>query len=72
MLLQNAAKEWKSLGHWRSDLWAAELGMYYSNVYGKILFAALNILASVSFITISQGTSTVNYSSLRCFVFPLF
>ena len=25
MLLQNVAKGWNSLGHWRSNLWAAEL-----------------------------------------------
>ena len=48
MLLQNAAKGWNSLGHRRSNLWATELGIYYSNVYGKISFAPLNILASVS------------------------
>ena len=47
MLLQNAAKGWNSRSHWQSDLWAAEQGMYYSNVYGKISFAPLNILASV-------------------------
>ena len=47
MLLQSAAKGQNSLGQWRSDLWAAELSMYYSNVYGKISFAPLNILASV-------------------------
>ena len=47
MLLQNAAKGWNSLGRWRLNLWAAELGIYYSNVYGKIIFAPLNILASV-------------------------
>ena len=46
VLLQNAAKGWNSLGHWRSNLRAAELGMFYSNVYGKISFAPLNILAS--------------------------
>ena len=45
MLLENAAKGWNSLG--QSDLWAAALGMYYSNVCGKISFAPLNILASV-------------------------
>ena len=48
MLLQNAATGRNSLGHWRSKYWAAELGIYYSNVYGKISFAPLNILASVS------------------------
>ena len=47
MLLQNAAKRWNSLGHWQLDLWAAERGMYYSNVHGKKSFAPLNILASV-------------------------
>ena len=47
MLFQNAAKGWNSLCHWRSILWAAELGTYYSNVYGKISFAPLNILSSV-------------------------
>ena len=30
-----------------SNLWAAEMGIYYSNVYGKISFAPLNILSSV-------------------------
>ena len=47
VLLQNAAKGWNSLGHWYLDLWAAELGIYYSNAYGKISFAPLNILSSV-------------------------
>ena len=42
-LLQND----ESLGHWRSNLWVAELGIYYSNVYGKISFDHLNILGSV-------------------------
>ena len=37
----------ESVGHWRSNLWAAKKGIYYSNVYGKISFAPLNILASV-------------------------
>ena len=41
MLLQNAAKRMGSLGHRRSDLWAADLGIYCSNVYGKISFAPL-------------------------------
>ena len=48
MLLQNAAKEWHMLGHWFSNLWAAKLGICYSNVYGKILFALLNILSNVN------------------------
>ena len=47
MLLQSAAKGWNSLGYWHMNLWAAELGKYYSNVYGKISFASLNILSSV-------------------------
>ena len=47
MILQNAARGWNSLGHWRLNLWAAEWGIYYSNVYRKISFAPLNILASV-------------------------
>ena len=47
MFLQNAEKGWNSLGHRRSNLWAAQLGIYYSKVYGKISFAPLNILASV-------------------------
>ena len=38
MLLQNAAKASNSLGYWSSNLWAAELDIYYSNVYGKISF----------------------------------
>ena len=42
MLLQNAVKGWNSLCHRRSNLWAAELGICYSNVYGKISFAPLN------------------------------
>ena len=29
------------------NLWAFELGIYYSNVYGEISFASLNILSSV-------------------------
>ena len=37
MLHENAAKGWNSLGHWRSILWVAELGLRYSNVYGKII-----------------------------------
>ena len=45
MLLQYAVKGWNSLGHRRSILWAAELGIYYSNFYEKITFAPLNILA---------------------------
>ena len=48
MLLQNAAKGWNSLGHWHMNLWATELGINYSNVYGKISFAPLNILSSVN------------------------
>ena len=47
MLLQNAAKEWNSFGHRRSKLWAAELGLYNSYVYGKISFACLNNFGSV-------------------------
>ena len=47
MLLQSAAKGWNSLGYWHMNLWVAELGKYYSNVYGKISFAPLNILSSV-------------------------
>ena len=47
MLLQYAVKGWNSLCHRRSNLWAAELGIYYSNVYRKMPFAPLNILASV-------------------------
>ena len=47
MALQNVAKGQNSLGQWQSSLWAAELGIDYSNVYGKISFAPLNILASV-------------------------
>ena len=47
MLLQSAAKGWNSLGNWHMNLWAAELGKYYTNVYGKISFAPLNILSSV-------------------------
>ena len=47
MLLQNAAKGWNSLGHLQWTLWAAAPGIYYSNVYGKISFAPLIILASV-------------------------
>ena len=41
---QNAEKEFNSLGNWRLNCWAAELGMYYSNVYGKLSFAPLFIL----------------------------
>ena len=40
MLHQNAAKGWNSLGYRPSNLWAAELGIYYSNVYGKISFGS--------------------------------
>ena len=40
-LLQNAAKELEFLGHWQSNLWAIEMGIYYSNVYGEISFAPL-------------------------------
>ena len=47
MLLQNSAEGWNSLGYWHLNLWAAELGKCYSNVYGKISFAPLNILSSV-------------------------
>ena len=47
MLLQNAAKGWNSLGHLQSNLWATELNIHYSNVYGKISFDPLSILASV-------------------------
>ena len=45
MIIQCAAKGWNSLGNWHMNLWAAELGKYYSNVYGKISFAPLNILS---------------------------
>ena len=31
----NAAKEWEILGHRQSDLWAVELGINCSTVYGK-------------------------------------
>ena len=48
MLLQNVAKGWNVLGHWCSNLWAAKLGIYHSNVYGKISFALLNILSNVN------------------------
>ena len=34
-LLQNAVKGWNSLCHWPSNIWAAELGKYYGNVYGR-------------------------------------
>ena len=44
MLLQNAEKG-RNTGN--RFLCAGELGMYYSNVYGKISFTHLNILASV-------------------------
>ena len=47
MLLLSAAKAWNSLVYWHMNLWAAELGKYYSNVYGKVSFAPLNILSSV-------------------------
>ena len=45
--IKNVAKGWNSLGHLRSNSWANEHGIYYSNVYGKISFAPLHILASV-------------------------
>ena len=45
ILFQNAAKEWEILGHWKFNLWAAELGLSSSSVYVKISFASLNILA---------------------------
>ena len=43
MIFQYAANGWNSLDHRRLNLWEAELGIHYSNVYGKILFAPLNI-----------------------------
>ena len=36
-----------SLSYWHMNLWAAELGKYYSNVYRKLSLAPLNILSSV-------------------------
>ena len=35
-LSSNATKEWEILGHWLGNLWPIELGLYRSNVYGKI------------------------------------
>ena len=29
-------KDWEMFGQWRSDLLAIELGINYSNIYGKI------------------------------------
>ena len=45
--LQNATKEWKILYHWRSTLWAVELGICCDDVYMKISAVPLNILSSV-------------------------
>ena len=63
MLLEIAAKGWNSLGHWLLNLWAAELGIYYSNVYVKISFASLNILASVDIAAIIK-----KFYSSRAFI----
>ena len=47
-------------------LWAAELGKCYSNVYGKISFAPLNILSSVpSMYKFVEFINSSNFEPLR-------
>ena len=46
-LLFNVAREQEVLGHRRSNLWAVELGIFCSDVYGKISAAPFVILSSI-------------------------